>query len=89
MKKGFTCGAFDLLHAGHILFLKECKRHCDYLIIGLHVNSHLEHPDKNKPIQSILERQIQLKACKYADQIIVYETEEDLKTILNNFYLKQ
>jgi glycerol-3-phosphate cytidylyltransferase len=87
MKKGFVCGAWDLLHAGHILLLEECKGRCDYLLVGLHVNPRLERVDKNEPIQSIFERQLQLKACKFVDGIVVYETERELETILRNFHI--
>lgn len=85
MKKvGFTASAFDLLHAGHVLMLKEAKEHCDYLIAGLQVNPSTDRTSKNKPIQSLFERQIQLSAVKYVDEIIVYETEEELKDILES-----
>ena len=84
MIKGFTCGAMDLLHAGHVLMLKECKKHCDYLIVGLHTNPQLDRPDKNKPIQSLVERYYQLEGCAYVDQIIPYETESDLVEILKS-----
>tara|TARA_S200002703_G_scaffold154799_1_gene158189 strand:+ start:439 stop:852 length:414 start_codon:yes stop_codon:yes gene_type:complete len=84
MTKGFTCGAMDLLHAGHVLMLKECKKHCDYLIVGLHTNPQLDRPDKNKPIQSLVERYYQLEGCAYVDQIIPYETESDLVEILKS-----
>lgn len=79
---GFTCSAFDLLHAGHIAMLAECKQHCDYLIVGLHVDPSLERQTKNKPIQSVYERYIQLRGCVYVDQIIPYETEEDLENMM-------
>ena len=82
LKKGFTCGAMDLLHAGHVLMLKECKKYCDYLIVGLHTNPQLDRADKNKPIQSLIERYHQLEGCAYVDQIIPYETESDLIEIL-------
>jgi glycerol-3-phosphate cytidylyltransferase len=82
MTRGFVCSAFDLLHAGHILMLKECKLHCDHLTVGLHVNPQIERSLKNKPIQTIVERQIQLRGCRYVDDIIVYETERDLDDIL-------
>src|SRR3990172_3572931 len=72
MKKGFVCGAFDLLHAGHIHMLKQCKLKCDYLIVGLHVDPSIE-------------RQKKLRACKYVDQIIIYEKEDDLKLIFAYF----
>ena len=85
MIRGFTCSAFDLLHTGHLLFLEACKENCDELIVALHVNPNLERADKNKPIQSLFERQIQLAGCKYVDQIIAYETEEELENILKSY----
>lgn len=81
-KKGFTCGAFDLLHAGHVLMLKECKEWCEYLIVGLHTDPTIDRPEKNKPIQSVYERYIQLSNCKWVDEIIPYETEKDLLNLL-------
>jgi len=83
MKVGFTCGAFDLLHAGHITMLEECKQNCDYLIVGLQTDPSIDRKDKNKPVQSLLERQIQLKGCKYVDDVYVYTTEEDLYNMLS------
>lgn len=83
MKKGFTCGAFDLCHAGHILMFEECKQHCDYLIVGLHTDPTLDRPDKNKPIQSVEERLIQLKAIRYIDEVALYDTEQDLRDLLS------
>ena len=82
---GFTCGAFDFLHAGHVLFLEEAKNNCDYLIVGLHIDPSVERPlSKNKPIQTAFERYEQLRACKYVDEIIPYETEEELVSILKS-----
>ncbi|MDA9842963.1 adenylyltransferase/cytidyltransferase family protein [bacterium] len=78
---GFTASTFDLLHAGHVVMLEEAKRHCDYLIVGLQVDPTLDR-DKNAPIQSIVERQIQLSAIKYVDEIVVYTTEADLEDLL-------
>ena len=72
MKKGFTCGAFDLLHAGHVLMLQEAKTVCDYLIVGLQTDPSLDRREKNQPVQSLLERQIQLSAIKYVDEIVIY-----------------
>lgn len=83
MKIGFTCGAFDLCHAGHILMFKECKEHCDYLIVGLHSDPTIDRPEKNKPIQSLEERKIQLEAVRYIDKVIMYDTENDLIEILS------
>jgi len=79
---GFTCSTFDLLHAGHVVMLEEAKRHCDYLIVGLQVDPTLDRSHKNKPIQSIVERQIQLSAIKYVDEIVIYNTEADLEDLL-------
>ena len=84
MVKGFTCSCFDLLHAGHILMLKDAKEQCDYLIVGLQTDPTIDRPEKNKPIQSFEERKIQLEAVKYVDEIFIYETEKDLlKKILD------
>ena len=82
MKKGFTCSCFDLLHAGHILMLKDAREQCDYLIVGLQTDPTIDRPEKNKPIQSFEERKIQLEAVRYVDEIIVYETEQDLYDLL-------
>ena len=82
MKTGFTCGAFDLLHAGHIMMLEEAKTFCDYLIVGLHTDPSIDRPEKNKPIQSLNERLIQLRAVKYIDLILIYDTEDDLLNLL-------
>ncbi len=85
MKIGFTCSCFDLFHAGHIMMLKEAKTQCDHLIVGLQTDPTIDRPQKNKPIQSILERYIQLEACKYVDEIVVYATEKDLIDILKTY----
>ena len=81
-KVGFTCSCFDLLHAGHILMLRDAKSQCDKLIVGLQTDPTLDRPEKNKPIQSYEERYIQLEAVKYVDEIIKYETEEELYQLL-------
>ena len=82
-KIGFTCSCFDLLHAGHILMLKDAKKQCDYLIVGLQTDPTIDRPkEKNKPIQSLEERRIQLEAIKYVDEVITYETENDLYELL-------
>ena len=86
MKKiGFTCSCFDLFHAGHIMMLKEAKSVCDYLIVGLQTDPTIDRPEKNKPIQSVVERFIQLESCKYVDEIVVYATEKDLLDILYSY----
>jgi glycerol-3-phosphate cytidylyltransferase len=82
MSIGFTCGAFDLLHAGHIVMLKEAKENCDYLIVGLQTDPTIDRQKKNKPVQSVYERYIQLRACKYVDEIIPYDTEQSLLDLL-------
>ena len=86
MKVGFTCSTFDLLHAGHIQMLKDAKEECDYLIVGLQTDPTLDRPDtKKRPIQTLVERSIQLKAVKYVDEDIPYETEKDLEDILQMY----
>lgn len=83
---GITFSAFDVLHAGHILMLQEAKSVCDYLIVGLQTDPTIDRPwTKNKPVQSLIERQIQLEGCKYVDEIIVYSTEKELEEILLTF----
>jgi len=80
---GITFSAWDLLHAGHIAMLAEAKNHCDYLIAGLQTDPTIDRPDtKNKPVQSIVERQIQLSACRFVDEVVVYQTEQDLVDLL-------
>ena len=85
MKVGIVTGTFDILHAGHIHFLKEAKQMCDQLIVALQVDPHLERKNKNKPIESVFQRQVKLSACKYVDGIIVYEKEKDLPIIAGYF----
>jgi glycerol-3-phosphate cytidylyltransferase len=82
-KIGITFSTFDMLHAGHIAMLSEAKNHCDYLIAGLQTDPTIDRPDtKNAPIQSVVERQIQLAACRYVDEVVVYQTEQDLVDLL-------
>jgi len=82
-KIGITFSTFDMLHAGHIAMLSEAKNHCDYLICGLQTDPTIDRPGtKNAPIQSIVERQIQLAACRYVDEVVVYQTEQDLVDLL-------
>jgi glycerol-3-phosphate cytidylyltransferase len=80
---GFTASTFDLLHAGHVSMLREAKEQCDYLICGLQVDPSVDRPEKNAPIQTLVERYTQLSGVKYVDEIITYQTEEDLLDILN------
>jgi glycerol-3-phosphate cytidylyltransferase len=82
-KIGITFSAWDLFHAGHVAMLAEAKNHCDYLIAGLQTDPTINRPDtKNPPVQSIVERQIQLAACRYVDEVVVYQTEQDLVDLL-------
>tara|TARA_Y100001972_G_scaffold110429_1_gene142172 strand:- start:225 stop:641 length:417 start_codon:yes stop_codon:yes gene_type:complete len=85
MRIGFTCSTFDLLHAGHVMMLREAKAQCDYLICGLQVDPSIDRPEKNSPIQSIVEREAQLAAIKYVDEVIIYCTEDDLCDIINMY----
>ena len=80
---GITFSTFDMLHAGHIAMLSEAKNHCDYLIAGLQTDPTIDRPEtKNRPVQSVVERQIQLAACRYVDEVVVYQTEQDLVDLL-------
>ncbi len=82
---GITFSTFDLLHAGHISMLREAKDHCDYLICGLQVDPSVDRPEKNKPVQTLVERYVQLSAVKYVDEIVPYSTEEDVVDILGMY----
>ena len=84
-KIGFTCSTFDLCHAGHVMMLREAKTVCDYLIVGLQTDPTIDRKEKNKPVQTLLERYIQLNAIEYVDEIVPYQTEQDLEDILNMF----
>jgi len=78
---GFTASSFDLFHSGHVAMLKEAKANCEYMIVGMQTDPTIDRPEKNKPIQSVFERYVQLEGCKYIDEIIPYETEKDLEDI--------
>lgn len=82
---GVTFSCFDVLHAGHLKMLEEAKSQCDYLIVGLQIDPTVDRPQKNKPVQSIIERYIQLKSCRFVDEIVPYSTEADLMEILQSF----
>ena len=84
---GFTCSAFDLLHAGHVQMLRDAKEQCDYLMCGLQVDPTMDRPEKNQPIQTVVERYAQLKALRYVDEIIPYSTEADLEDILQMYHI--
>ncbi len=85
MKIGITFSAFDLLHAGHIKMLEDAKKQCDFLICGLQTDPTIDRPEKNKPVQTVVERYIQLKGCKFVDEIVPYATEQDLEDVLRAF----
>ena len=87
MRIGFTCSTFDLLHAGHIQMLRDAKEQCEYLICGLQVDPSIDRPEKNSPVQTIVERYTQLNAVKYVNEIIPYQTEKDLEDILNMLHI--
>ncbi len=82
-RKGFTCGSFDLFHAGHVAMLEWCAGRCTHLIVGLQLDPSVDRPTKNKPLQSIVERTIQLRACRHVDEVIVYQTEQELIELLH------
>jgi glycerol-3-phosphate cytidylyltransferase len=87
MKVGFTASTFDLLHAGHVQMLREAKEQCDYLICGLQMDPTIDRPEKNSPVQTIVERYTQLKGVRYVDEIIPYATEQDLEDILTMYHI--
>jgi len=87
MKVGITFSAFDLLHAGHVAMLRESKEQCDYLVAGLQLDPTIDRPEKNQPVQTIVERYTQLKAVKYVDEIIPYTTEKDIEDILEMYQI--
>lgn len=84
MTIGFTCGAFDLLHAGHVVMLKQAKENCDHLIVGLQTDPSIDRQEKNQPVQSVYERFVQLSAVKYVDEVIPYDTERSLLDLLES-----
>lgn len=84
IKTGFTCGAFDLLHAGHAQMLEECKTVCDYLVVAVHSDPTIDRPEKNKPIQSLSERVAMVRAIRWVDEVITYDTEAALLEILRS-----
>ena len=88
MRIGFTASTFDLFHAGHIMMLKEAKTQCDYLIVGLQTDPTIDRPQKNKPVQGVFERYVQLQACKYVDEIVPYATEKELLDILLSYPIR-
>lgn len=83
-KIGFTCSAFDLFHAGHVLMLEEAKRQCDWLIVAVQTDPSIDRSEKNQPIQSIVERLIQVRGCRFVDEVWVYTTEKDLLDLLTS-----
>lgn len=87
MKRGFACGVFDLFHAGHVLMLKECKEHCDYLIVALNKAENISaaiNPGKKKPLFTIEERKLIMASCRYVDEVLVYNSEEELLEIMKS-----
>lgn len=84
---GFTASTFDLFHAGHVLMLEEAKEVCDYLIVGLQIDPAIDRKEKNSPTQTVVERYLQLRGCKYVDEIIPYATERDLEDILSGMHI--
>jgi glycerol-3-phosphate cytidylyltransferase len=87
MKVGITFSTFDLFHAGHVKMLEEAKRQCDFLIVGLQLDPSIDRPEKNQPVQGMVERYIQVKGCKHVDEIVPYVSEQDLEDILRSFHI--
>lgn len=87
MKTGFTCGVFDLFHAGHVLMLEECRRNCDFLIVALNKAENIDpliNSDKQVPVYSIEERVLIMKACRYVDEVVIYNSEEELLALMKS-----
>lgn len=82
MIRGFTCGSFDLCHAGHMQMFEECKRQCDVLIVGLQIDPSVDRPEKNRPVQSLKERYRMLEGVRWIDEIWVYDTEKELEALI-------
>jgi len=82
---GIVASCFDLFHAGHILMLYEAKKNCDRLVVALQSDPTLDRPEKNKPVQGLFERYTQVATCEYVDQVIPYDTEEDLYNLLAGY----
>ncbi|MGC6480096.1 MAG: adenylyltransferase/cytidyltransferase family protein [Flavobacteriaceae bacterium] len=82
---GITFSTFDFFHAGHVKMLEEAKTVCDYLIVGLQLDPSIDRPEKNKPVQSVIERYIQVSSCKFVDEVVPYVSEKDLDEILRSF----
>lgn len=88
MKIGFNCSSFDFFHAGHVTMLKEEKRLCDWLVVALQTDPTIDRPDtKNKPVQSVYERYVQVSGCKYVDEVLVYSTESDLLSLIQTQHI--
>jgi glycerol-3-phosphate cytidylyltransferase-like family protein len=84
-KTGFVASAFDVMHPGYVMLLKECRDNCNYLVVGLHENPAWERDGKNSPIMSLSERFILLKSIRYISEIAPYKNESELLNLLN-FY---
>lgn len=87
MNKGFVCGVFDLFHLGHVLMLKECKNNCDWLIVALNKAENIDkkiNPNKTPPLFTIDERVAIIESCKYVDEVISYNSEEELYNLMKN-----
>lgn len=84
-KVGIVASCFDLFHSGHIIMLEEAKQHCDHLIVALQTDPTIDRPEKNKPVQTVFERFVQVKACRFVDEIVVYATESELRDILLSY----
>jgi glycerol-3-phosphate cytidylyltransferase len=83
VRLGFTASTFDLFHAGHNVMLMEAKSLCDYLVVGLLSDPTIDRPDsKNKPVQTLFERYVQVSSCKYVDEVVPFSTEKELVDII-------
>ena len=71
---GYTQGTFDMFHIGHLNLIKNAKRHCDYLVVGVNSDDLVESYKNKRPIIPLDERVEIMRAIKYVDEVIVTNT---------------
>ena len=86
MKIGLVAGNFDVIHPGYVKLFEDAKANaCSYLVVALQDNPTIDRPEKNKPVQTVEEREYILRSIKYIDEVIHYNTEAELLNILKNY----
>ncbi len=78
-KKGYTAGAFDVFHIGHLNLLKKAKQHCDYLIVGVTTNELIQETKNKQPLSNLKERIEILRAIKYVDKVVVQDSLDKIE----------